>query len=73
MQVKLLRAIQEKKVRKVGATVEENVDVRIISATHRSLADEVSSGKFRQDLYYRLNVIELGMPSLRRCVRTSPR
>jgi two-component system response regulator PilR (NtrC family) len=65
MQVKLLRAIQEKKVRKVGATAEENVDVRIISATHRSLADEVSAGKFRQDLYYRLNVIELGMPSLR--------
>jgi two-component system response regulator PilR (NtrC family) len=65
MQVKLLRSIQEKKVRKVGATAEENVDVRIISATHRSLADEVSTGKFRQDLYYRLNVIELGMPSLR--------
>ena len=65
MQVKLLRAIQEKKVRKVGATAEENVDVRIISATHRSLGDEVSAGKFRQDLYYRLNVIELAMPSLR--------
>ena len=65
MQVKLLRAIQEKKVRKVGATTEENVDVRIISATHRSLADDVSTGKFRQDLYYRLNVIELAMPSLR--------
>jgi two-component system response regulator PilR (NtrC family) len=65
MQVKLLRAIQEKKVRKVGATSEENVDVRLISATHRSLADEVSAGKFRQDLYYRLNVIELRMPSLR--------
>ena len=65
MQVKLLRAIQEKKVRKVGATAEENVDVRIISATHRSLGEEVSAGKFRQDLYYRLNVIELAMPSLR--------
>jgi len=65
MQVKLLRAIQEKKVRKVGATAEENVDVRIISATHRRLTDEVAAGKFRQDLYYRLNVIELGMPSLR--------
>jgi len=65
MQVKLLRAIQEKKVRKVGATGEENVDVRIISATHRSLAEEVKSGAFRQDLYYRLNVIELRMPSLR--------
>ncbi len=65
MQVKLLRAIQEKKVRKVGSTTEENVDVRVISATHRSLADEVKNGQFRQDLYYRLNVIELRMPSLR--------
>ena len=65
MQVKLLRVIQEKKVRKVGATAEEPVDVRIISATHRSLGEEVKSGAFRQDLYYRLNVIELKMPSLR--------
>ena len=65
MQVKLLRAIQEKKVRKVGATGEENVDVRIISATHSRLADEVQSGAFRQDLFYRLNVIELRMPALR--------
>ena len=65
MQVKLLRAIQEKKVRKVGATNEEQVDVRIISATHRSLGEEVKSGAFRQDLYYRLNVIEMRMPSLR--------
>ncbi len=65
MQVKLLRAIQEKKVRKVGSTAEENVDVRIISATHRNLGDEVKRGEFRQDLYYRLNVIELRMPSLR--------
>ena len=65
MQVKLLRAIQEKRVRKVGSTTEENVDVRIISATHRNLADEVKNGTFRQDLYYRLNVIELRMPSLR--------
>src|SRR5687767_4852764 len=65
MQVKLLRAIQEKKVRKVGATGEEPVDVRLISATHRNLADEVKGGAFRQDLYYRLNVIELKMPSLR--------
>jgi two-component system, NtrC family, response regulator PilR len=65
MQVKLLRAIQEKKVRKVGSTAEENVDVRIISATHRNLAEEVKNGTFRQDLYYRLNVIELRMPSLR--------
>jgi len=65
MQVKLLRAIQEKRVRKVGATGEEPVDVRIISATHRNLGDEVKGGAFRQDLYYRLNVIELKMPSLR--------
>jgi two-component system response regulator PilR (NtrC family) len=65
MQVKLLRAIQEKKVRKVGATTEEGVDVRIISATHRNLSEEVKGGAFRQDLYYRLNVIELRMPSLR--------
>ena len=65
MQVKLLRAIQEKRVRKVGSTGEENVDVRIISATHHHLADAVRDGKFRQDLYYRLNVIELRMPALR--------
>lgn len=65
MQVKLLRAIQERKVRKVGATQEEAVDVRIISATHRSLAEQVQQGKFRQDLFYRLNVIALSMPPLR--------
>jgi len=65
MQVKLLRAIQEKKVRKVGSTSEEAVDARIISATHRNLKDCVDAGSFRQDLYYRLNVIELKMPPLR--------
>ncbi|MCL2022336.1 MAG: sigma-54 dependent transcriptional regulator [Betaproteobacteria bacterium] len=65
MQVKLLRAIQEKKVRKVGTPVEENVDVRIISATHKNLGSCVETGVFRQDLYYRLNVIELAMPPLR--------
>ncbi len=65
MQVKLLRAIQEKRVRKVGATVEEPVDVRIISATHQNLADGVAAGAFRQDLYFRLNVIDLRMPPLR--------
>src|ERR1041385_2275057 len=65
MQVKLLRAIKEKKVRKVGATTEEPVDVRIISATHKRLAALVENGEFRQDLYYRLHVIELAMPSLR--------
>jgi two-component system response regulator PilR (NtrC family) len=65
MQVKLLRAIQERRVRKLGATVEEPVDVRIISATHQTLADCVAQGRFRQDLYYRLNVIELNLPPLR--------
>ena len=65
MQVKLLRAIQEKKVRKVGSTAEEVVDVRIISATHRRLKECVDAGSFRQDLYYRLNVIELKIPPLR--------
>ncbi|MFA7242274.1 MAG: sigma-54 dependent transcriptional regulator [Sulfuricellaceae bacterium] len=65
MQVKLLRVIQEKKVRKIGATQEESVDVRIISATHQNLSACVDTGKFRQDLYYRLNVIELKMPPLR--------
>ena len=65
MQVKLLRAIQERRVRKVGATVEEPVDVRIISATHQNLAECVEKGRFRQDLFYRLNVIELRLPPLR--------
>ena len=65
MQVKLLRAIQEKRVRKVGATAEEPVDVRIVSATHQDLAQCVAAGRFRQDLYYRLNVIELRLPPLR--------
>ena len=65
MQSKLLRAIQERSVRAVGATHEEPVDVRIVSATHKDLAAEVQDGRFRQDLYYRLNVIELVMPPLR--------
>lgn len=65
MQVKLLRAIQEKRVRKVGSTQEEPVDIRVICATHRNLAACVEAGTFRQDLYYRLNVIELRMPPLR--------
>ena len=65
MQVKLLRVIQEKRVRKVGATTEEAVDVRIISATHNDLSERVKSGQFRQDLYYRLNVIPIQMPALR--------
>lgn len=65
MQVKLLRVIQERKVRKVGSTSEDSIDVRIISATHRNLARCVDTGSFRQDLFYRLNVIELRMPPLR--------
>ena len=65
MQVKLLRVIQDKKVRKLGDTNEETVDFRIISATHKNLNDKVAAGEFRQDLFYRLNVIELKMPSLR--------
>ncbi|MEO8543535.1 MAG: sigma-54 dependent transcriptional regulator [Burkholderiaceae bacterium] len=65
MQSKLLRAIQERCVRSVGSTQEEPVDVRIISATHRDLAAEVQTGRFRQDLYYRLNVIDIVIPPLR--------
>jgi two-component system response regulator PilR (NtrC family) len=65
MQVKLLRAIQERRVRKIGATSEEAVDVRIISATHKDLGKLVETGQFRQDLFYRLNVIELTLPPLR--------
>jgi len=64
-QVKLLRAIQEKSVRPVGAHIEAAVDVRILSATHKSLAQEVEAGRLRQDLYYRINVIELQVPALR--------
>ncbi|GAB7528837.1 sigma-54 dependent transcriptional regulator [Pseudomonas sp. 3A(2025)] len=65
MQVKLLRAIQEKSVRSVGGQQEQVVDVRILCATHKDLNIEVSAGRFRQDLYYRLNVIELRVPPLR--------
>jgi two-component system response regulator PilR (NtrC family) len=72
MQVKLLRTIQEKRVRKVGATDEEAVDVRMICATHQSLAALVEAGRFRQDLYFRLNVIELKMPSLNECREDIP-
>ena len=72
MQVKLLRVLQEKKVRKVGATAEEAIDVRIVSATHQNLAALVEAGRFRQDLYYRLNVIDLLMPSLRERVEDIP-
>jgi two-component system response regulator PilR (NtrC family) len=64
MQVKLLRAIQEKAVRPIGAQEETSVDVRILSATHKPLKPLIDAGEFRSDLYYRLNVIELAMPSL---------
>jgi two-component system response regulator PilR (NtrC family) len=65
MQVKLLRVIQEKSVRAVGETREIPIDVRILSATHRKLDELVKAGKFREDLYYRINVIELRVPALR--------
>ena len=65
MQSKLLRAIQERTVRPLGSTQEDTVDVRIVSATHKDLAAGVESGTFRQDLYYRLNVIEVAVPPLR--------
>ena len=65
MQVKLLRVVQEKTVRPVGESREETVDVRILSATHKHLADLVADGRFREDLFYRINVIELRVPALR--------
>lgn len=65
MQAKLLRAIQERCVRPVGGAQEEQVDVRIVSATHKNLSLEVQAGRFRQDLFYRVNVIEICMPALR--------
>ncbi len=65
MQVKLLRVIQEQTIRPVGSSEEQSVDVRILSATHKNLSELVQSGEFREDLYYRINVIELHVPSLR--------
>ena len=65
MQVKLLRVIQEKNVRPVGASREESVDTRIVSATHRNLSKMVADGEFREDLFYRIHVIELHVPALR--------
>ena len=73
MQVKLLRVIQEKTVRPVGEPREETVDVRILSATHQNLADLVAQGQFREDLYYRINVIELRVPALRERSDDMPR
>ncbi|MCB9482178.1 MAG: sigma-54-dependent Fis family transcriptional regulator [Desulfobacteraceae bacterium] len=65
LQVKLLRAVQEKKIKPVGGNIEFNIDVRIICATNRNLEKEVIEGRFREDLFYRLNVIELRIPPLR--------
>ena len=65
MQVKLLRVIQEKAIRPVGSQQEEPIDVRLLSATHKNLAEEVEQGNLRQDLYFRINVIGLAVPSLR--------
>jgi two-component system, NtrC family, response regulator PilR len=65
MQVKLLRAIQEKSIRPLGSQTEIPVDIRLLSATHKDLAEQIDQGKFRQDLYYRINVIELQVPPLR--------
>jgi two-component system response regulator PilR (NtrC family) len=72
MQVKLLRAIQEKSVRPVGASEEQHTDIRLLSATHKDLAKEVETGKFRQDLYYRINVIDVRVPSLRERLEDVP-
>jgi len=73
MQVKLLRAIQERSVRPVGAQEELRVDVRLLSATHKDLSALVAQGRFRQDLYYRINVIELHVPPLRERPEDIPR
>ncbi len=72
MQVKLLRAIQEKAIRPVGAATEIHTDIRILSATHKDLAQAVEAGTFRQDLYYRLNVIQLNVPPLRERIEDLP-
>ena len=72
MQVKLLRAIQEKAVRPVGASAEQPTDVRLLSATHKDLAREVEAGRFRDDLFYRINVIDVKVPSLRERLEDLP-
>jgi two-component system response regulator PilR (NtrC family) len=72
MQVKLLRAIQERAIKPIGAQREIPVDIRILSATHKNLMEEVEEGNFRQDLYYRINVIELEVPPLRERLEDLP-
>jgi two-component system response regulator PilR (NtrC family) len=72
IQVKLLRAIQEKTFRRVGGTVDGHVDVRIVAATNRRLEEEVAAGRFREDLFYRVNVIEIPLPPLRERVDDIP-
>ena len=65
LQVKILRALQERVVTRVGDTKQEQVDIRVLTATHRTLEDEIKQGRFREDLYYRLNVVQLHLPPLR--------
>ena len=72
MQSKLLRAIQERVVRPLGSSQEDTVDVRIVSASHKDLGEEIASKHFRQDLYYRLNVIVIGIPPLRERLEDLP-
>jgi len=72
MQSKLLRAIQERAVRAIGASTEQPLNVRIVSATHKDLAAEVQAGRFRQDLFYRLNVIDIKVPPLRERLEDLP-